>query len=125
MPPKPFPFPLGVGVDIIELSRLKPLLGNHHALNRWAQKIFNRLEWPDLLKVFQRAAQVKDTGTDTTATKSQSQLVLPKIPAENLRLTEKIMEYLAGRLVPKYFDSCTLRVGVYSLTLVLIVLGGL
>ena len=101
MPPKPFPFPLGVGVDIMELSRLKPLLRNHHALNRWAQKTFNRLEWPDLLKVFlPRTISVQDTSMD----ESQSQLILPKIPAENLQLTEKIMEYLGGRLVPKDFE---------------------
>ena len=122
MPPKPFPFPLGVGVDIMELSRLKPLLGNHHALNRWAQKTFNRLEWPDLLKVFlPRTVSARDTSVD----ESQSQLILPKIPTENLQLTEKIMEYLGGRSVPKDLEPYTLKVGIYSLMPFLIVLGGL
>lgn len=118
MPPKPFPFPLGVGVDIMELSRLKPLLGNQYALNRWAQKIFNRLEWPDLLKVF-RTVSVQDRRPQ-----SQSQLLLPKFPAENLQPTEKIMEYLGGRLVPKDFEPYTLKVGIYSLMPFFIVLGG-
>lgn len=106
MPPKPFPFPLGVGVDIIDVSRLYPLLRDHDAMNRWTQRIFNRLEWPDLLKVFQsQAVHVKDTVNDpvndTSANESQSQLMLPKVPKENLRATKNIVKYLAGRLVPK------------------------
>ena len=102
MPPKPFPFPLGVGVDITNLSRFSPMLGNHYGLNRWAQKTFNRLEWPGLLKVFQpTAVQGNDSVKDTSANKPQSRLILPKIPAENLRLKNKVVEYLAGRLVPE------------------------
>ena len=64
-----------------------------------------------------------DTVKDTSANEPPSRLILPKVPAEKLRLREKIMEYLAGRLVPEEYESY-LRVGVYSLMLVVIVLDG-
>lgn len=122
MPPKPFPFPLGVGVDIANISRFKKLAENPFALNRWAQKTFNRLEWPDLLEVFRpQEVQAKDTLKDTSANEPQSQFLLPKIHPP---VSERVMSYLAGRLVPKDSNSYTLRVEVYSLILVLVVLGG-
>ena len=95
-------------------------------MNRWAQKIFNRLEWPDLLKVFQsRAVQVNGTVKDLSAKEPQSQLVLPRIPAEDLQLRKNVMEYLAGRLVHNELSSYPLRVGVKSLIFFFTVLDGL
>lgn len=125
MPPKPFPLPLGVGVDIIKLSRLKLLLRNHYALNRWAQKTFNRLEWPALVEVFQpQPFQKVEAVKEQLKNRVQSQLVLPEVHADNLRLTEKVLEYLAGRLVPEDFTSYTLRDRACSLIFLHVLLGG-
>ena len=45
MPPKPFALPLSVGTDIARVSRFTNLTKNELNFNRFAQKIFTRLEW--------------------------------------------------------------------------------
>lgn len=54
MAPKPFPFPLGVGVDVCRVNRIAAILRHEHTRNRWARKIFTRLEWPALCSRMQR-----------------------------------------------------------------------
>ena len=54
MAPKPFPFPIGIGVDMCLVNRVAAILRYEHARNRWARKIFTRLEWPALCRTFQR-----------------------------------------------------------------------
>ncbi|MCJ1230951.1 hypothetical protein MMC12_007625 [Toensbergia leucococca] len=54
MPPKPFPFPIGVGVDICRVARVRKIIEDDLKVNRWARKFFTRLEWPRLLREFQK-----------------------------------------------------------------------
>lgn len=55
MVPKPFPFPLGIGVDIVKVSRIRRLMADQHLINKWARKVFNRLEWLHLFDEFNSA----------------------------------------------------------------------
>ena len=55
MVPKPFPFPIEVGIDICRTARIAALLRQEQTRNRWAQRIFTRLEWPAIVRRFQRA----------------------------------------------------------------------
>ena len=55
MAPKPFPFPLGIGVDVCQVNRIAAVICHEHTRNRWARKIFTRLEWPALCRRMQRA----------------------------------------------------------------------
>ena len=64
MVPKPFPYPLGIGVDVCKVSRVMRLIQNYRLCNRWARKVFTRLEWPalwDRMKEAQLTATA-DTG---------------------------------------------------------------
>ena len=57
MAPKPFPFAIGIGIDLCRVSRIAAILRHEHTLNRWARKIFTRLEWPALCRRLQRVEQ--------------------------------------------------------------------
>lgn len=57
MAPKPFPYPLGVGVDICQIHRIAGFLKREEFRNRWARRIFTRLEWPELYKTFKKTNQ--------------------------------------------------------------------
>ena len=67
MVPKPFPYPLGIGVDVCKVNRIAQFLRNDSLRNRWARKIFTRLEWPALWSVFlktQRATTGRGGGVN-------------------------------------------------------------
>ena len=51
--PKPFPFPIGIGTDVCRVNRIAAILRHEYTRNRWARKIFTRLEWPALCRRFQ------------------------------------------------------------------------
>ena len=48
--PKPFPFPIGIGTDICSVNRIAAVLRHEFTRNRWARKVFTRLEWPFLCR---------------------------------------------------------------------------
>lgn len=76
MPSKAFPFPIGIGIDLIQTSRIESILKDHYKLNRWAQRVFTRLEWPFIShKCQQHAASLGQTHK----TNSRPKLILPKI----------------------------------------------
>lgn len=52
--PKPFPFPIGIGTDVCRVNRIAAILRRENTRNRWARKIFTRLEWPALCRRLQR-----------------------------------------------------------------------
>lgn len=54
MVPKAFPFPIGVGTDICQIHRIAAILRRRETRERWARKVFTRLEWPSLWRAFQR-----------------------------------------------------------------------
>ena len=54
MAPKPFPFPVGIGIDLCRVNRIAAILRHEHTLNRWARKVFTRLEWPALCRRLER-----------------------------------------------------------------------
>ena len=55
--PKPFPFPIGIGTDVCRVNRIAAILRHEYTRNRWARKIFTRLEWPALCRRLQRVEQ--------------------------------------------------------------------
>ena len=59
MVPKPFPFQIGVGVDICRINRIASILRPVSTRNRWARRVFTRLEWPALCRRFDCAANAK------------------------------------------------------------------
>ena len=73
MIPKPFPFPIEVGVDICRTVRIASLLRQERTRNRWAQRVFTRLEWPALVRRFQRVDRA-DGETYSQAQNRQQQL---------------------------------------------------
>ena len=52
--PKPFPFPIGIGTDVCRINRIAAVLRHEYTRNRWARKVFTRLEWPALCRKMQR-----------------------------------------------------------------------
>ena len=54
MTARPFPIPIGIGLDVCRVERVGAILRDARTRNRWARKIFNRLEWPHLYKRLQR-----------------------------------------------------------------------
>ena len=58
--PKPFPFPIGIGIDVCRVNRIAAILRHEHSRNRWARKIFTRLEWPALCRRLQRVETVTE-----------------------------------------------------------------
>lgn len=73
MIPKPFPFPIEVGVDICRTARIASLLRQERTRNRWAQRVFTRLEWSALVRRFQRVDRA-DGETYSQAQARQQQL---------------------------------------------------
>ncbi len=53
---KPFPSPYSPGHDICQITRIAALLQSEKSRNRWARRIFTRLEWPGIVSRFQQAA---------------------------------------------------------------------
>ena len=74
--PKPFPAAIRTGVDICHVPRIKKLLEGKSELylERWASKVFNRLEWASFT---QHLAQFKND--------------------PDLLRCEKLAQWLAGR----------------------------
>ena len=93
MLPKPFPYNLGVGVDLVEVLRVKSILEENSKLNKWAQRVFNRLEWPFISRAFQNNAS--------------------RPPRLVLRDTEggfRLCNHLAGRFVLHTFTPAVYKV---------------
>ena len=59
MAPRPFPFQLGVGIDICRITRIVALLRQESTRNRWARRVFTRLEWMALCWRFERVNQLQ------------------------------------------------------------------
>ena len=59
MAPRPFPFQLGVGIDICRITRIVALLRQESTRNRWARRVFTRLEWMALCRRFERVNQLQ------------------------------------------------------------------
>lgn len=108
MSSKTFPFPIGVGIDLIQTTRIEGILKDQYKLNRWAQRIFTRLEWPFIShNCQQHAATLGQTYTNN----SRPELILPKLwqntnvmadMAETRTLpplTYQLVRLLAGRSV--------------------------
>lgn len=55
MAPKPFPFPINVGVDVCKINRIAALIRQNDLRNRWARRVFTRLEWTGLCRRCQQA----------------------------------------------------------------------
>lgn len=66
MVPNPFPYPLGVGIDVCKVSRLARLLHAQRLCNRWARRVFTRLEWPALWHQFQMTRSATRAATEKT-----------------------------------------------------------
>lgn len=63
MAPKPFPFPISIGIDVCRVNRIAAILHHENTRNRWARKVFTRLEWPALCRRLQRVG--KAAGEDS------------------------------------------------------------
>lgn len=111
MPPKPFPYPIGIGIDVCKPSRILHLMRDHRTLNRWLRKVFNRLEWPQLVSRFKIAQNGApgDIGHPRDDFHQYQPLTLShpwKIPpagSEHIQvpaLTDALAQHLAGRLEP-------------------------
>ena len=59
MAPKPFPFPIGIGIDVCRVNRIAAILRSEQTRNRWARKVFTRLEWPALCRRLQRVEKAE------------------------------------------------------------------
>lgn len=109
MPPKPFPYPIGIGIDVCKPSRILRLMQDHQTLNRWLRKVFNRLEWPQLVsrfKVAQNAAP-GDSADPQDDFNRYEPLILsywwspPPAGSEHIQvpaITDALAQHLAGRL---------------------------
>lgn len=128
MAPKPFPFPIGVGVDICKINRIAALVRQDDLRNRWARRVFTRLEWTGLCRRIQQAnllegepiSQAKKEMQNSTD--SEKKLVndvwtLPKLSKHSFTLENedesaywsaitddrsrlgRLVRYLAGRLI--------------------------
>lgn len=80
MSSKPFPFPLGIGVDLCKINRIAALLRQEHVRNRWARKVFTRLEWVALCRRMNQANSVdKETLKRARKGWTETTLTLPKL----------------------------------------------
>lgn len=52
MPPRPFPYPISSGIDACSVHRIASILRSPDLTNRWARRVFTRLEWPGLWSRF-------------------------------------------------------------------------
>lgn len=116
MSSKPFPFPLGIGVDLCRINRVAALLRQEHVRNRWARKVFTRLEWLALCKrIHQANSQDEETLNRAKREKVDRTLTLPTLSTHSSILEDhdeskywsaiadersslgRLMRYLAGR----------------------------
>lgn len=108
MPSKIFPFPIGIGIDLVQTTRIEGVIKDQYKLNRWAQRIFTRLEWPF---ISHNCQQHTVTLGHTHLNNSRPELILPKLwqntdimadVAETRTLpplTYQLVRLLAGRCV--------------------------
>ena len=83
MPPKPFPFPLGVGIDVCQTERILNIIEDGDRLNRWARRIFTRLEWPWIYQKINLAYEGIQTQALSEST-SEAELLLPQVSKDIL-----------------------------------------
>ena len=78
MAPRPFPFPLSTGVDVCYVNRIAGILRRDETRDRWIQKVFTRLEWPEMCDRIEAAnvgvsyKEYKDTKDDLEGGNSKS-----------------------------------------------------
>ena len=105
MAPKPFPFPVGVGVDVCQKSRLHRLVISHQ-FGRWTRRVFNRLEYSDLLRsvrchsplLFQRLLNdIFRRERSTHLAKEGREFWENKEPLSDESGTEALAQWCAGR----------------------------
>lgn len=95
---KPFPSSYGLGHDICHTERLVAILRQENTRNRWARRVFTRLEWPVLISRFLRAggietdfvskegqrqpqdSEVADRSSRSGSNNAGAHLMLPKLP---------------------------------------------
>lgn len=114
MVPKAFPYPLGIGVDVCRVSRVAHLLQKQNLCNRWARKVFTRLEWSALWNHVKKAQLMaaadtwKGNGIDMTITPGEqtscsrndpptdnSIWMLPELPERSLSRRSSIQSKVA------------------------------
>ncbi len=84
MAPKSFPFPIGIGIDVCRVNRIAAILRHEHTRNRWARKVFTRLEWPALCRTLQRAEKAIGEPVGQAEAMSDEKLVNEnQVTAEN------------------------------------------
>ena len=98
MAPKPFPFPISVGVDICRIRRIADLIRQETIRNRWARRIFTRLEWPALCRRFQRATYQAEDSKSLRKIEKQGATV-EESSAENIWTLPKLTKH------PDLFDD--------------------
>lgn len=105
MPSKTFPFPIGIGIDLIQTTRIEGILKDQYKLNRWAQRIFTRLEWPFISHHCQQhAATLGPMHTNN----SHPELILPKL-WQNTDIMADVAE--TGTLPPLTYQLVRLLAG--------------
>lgn len=110
MAPKPFPYPLGIGTDICHLPRIFSLMQKENTVNLWSRKVFTRLEWPSLVRKFNKSLS---SPTDLPVNDADLSLELPRVwetmiatgleprgPRLKTR-TKTLAQFLAGRFLPR------------------------
>lgn len=97
MAPKPFPLPISIGIDICRVNRIAAILRHEYTRNRWARKIFSRLEWPGLCKRLRRAERVtREPVGQTDAASNQKMDKENQAIAENYDNTIWMLPRLSG-----------------------------
>lgn len=124
---KPFPFPLDIGIDVCKIPRIARLISDPEVCNRWAQRVFTRLEWPQLCRLVEKVQpttvthvqkenpyrktlpEARVTHTRECARIDKSIWMLPEIPPERFQWVNGkivytrqspvgvLVRYLAGR----------------------------
>ncbi|KAL2047053.1 hypothetical protein N7G274_001072 [Stereocaulon virgatum] len=92
MSPRPFPFQLGVGIDVCRIARIAALLRQESTRNRWARRVFTRIEWMALCRRFERVNQLQAGNSVRQAAKDESHeaSVRSKIAGEDLWMLPKL-----------------------------------
>jgi hypothetical protein len=92
MSPRPFPFQLGVGIDICRIARVAALLRQESTRNRWARRVFTRIEWMALCRRFERVNQLQAGNSVRQAAKDESHeaSVRRKTTGEDLWMLPKL-----------------------------------
>lgn len=84
MAPKPFPFPFSVGVDVCRISRIAALLRHKDVRNRWARRVFTRLEWPVICRRFERANRLEGHSVREAQKERQQSADVEKKPENDI-----------------------------------------